>query len=189
MLNQKNEKIIYAFIDASNVWSAVKSMKKFIEYQNVKDFLRKKFDASEVKIFYYDAYPKVGTRNYDLDGKRRFFTYLKKGLGFTVRKKELKRISIITPDGESIIEKGNMDVELTIDALHNKDKYNIGILFSGDADVLALINYLKNAGKKVYIFSSKGNISSELKTGGSGYFDLKDSQELWGKDLKYRVKG
>jgi len=54
---------------------------------------------------------------------------------------------------------------------------------------LALINYLKNAGKKVYIFSSKGNISSELKTGGSGYFDLKDSQELWGKDLKYRVKG
>lgn len=181
-----NEKVIYVFIDASNVWSAVKSMKKFIEYKNIKDILRKKFDVDKVEIFYYDAYPKIGTRDYDLDAKHKFFTYLKKGLGFTVRKKELKRIAIITPDGESIIEKGNMDVELTIDALHNKDKFDTAILFSGDADFLALINYLKNAGKKVYIFSSRGNISNELKTGGDGYFDLKDIKELWGKDLRHR---
>ncbi len=40
----------------------------------------------------------------------------------------------------------------------------------------------------IYVFSSKDNISHELKTGGSGYFDLKDINELWGKDLKYRAK-
>lgn len=179
--------IIYVFIDASNVWNAVKSEKKFIEYKNLKDWFKKKFNASKVEIFYYDAYPKDGTREYSLDGKHKFFTYLKKGLGFTVRKKELKRISIITKDGESIIEKGNMDVEMTIDTIHNMDRYNIAILFSGDADFLALINYLKNSGKKVYIFSSKDNISHELKTGGNGYFDLRDIKEFWGKDLKYRI--
>lgn len=184
----ERENIIYVFIDASNVWNAVKSVKKFIEYKKLKDYFRNSFNASKVEIFYYDAYPKEGTRDYNLDGKHKFYTYLKKGLGFTVRKKELKRISIIGESGESVIEKGNMDVEITIDALHNINKYDIAILFSGDADFLALVNYLKNHGKKVYIFSSKDNISHELKTGGNGYFDLKNINELWGKDLKHHAK-
>lgn len=188
MFNRETKKqdIIYVFIDASNVWSAVKSVKKFIEYRILEDYFRKKFNAGKVEFFYYDAYPKTGTRNYDLGGKHKFFTYLKKGLGFTVRKKELKRISVISENGESIIEKGNMDVEITIDAMHNIQKYDIAVFFSGDADFLALVNYLKNGGKKVYIFSSKDNISRELKTGGHGYFDLKNIHEFWGKGLKHR---
>ena len=189
--NSQNQtvNIIYVFIDASNVWNAVKSVKKFIEYKKLKTYFMHNFSASKVEIFYYDAYPKDGTRDYDLDAKHKFYTYLKKGLGFIVRKKELKRISVVGENGESIIEKGNMDVEITIDALHNINKYNMAVLFSGDADFLALVNYLKNHGKKVYIFSSKDNISHELKTGGDGYFDLKDIGEIWGKDLKYREKG
>ncbi|MBU4030774.1 NYN domain-containing protein [Patescibacteria group bacterium] len=183
-----NSNVVYVFIDASNVWNAVKSAKKFIEYKNLKSYFKKNFNAGDVEIFYYDAYPKEGTRSYDLDGKHRFFTYLKKGLGFTVRKKELKRISIISENGESIIEKGNMDVEMTIDVMHNISKYNIAIFFSGDADFLALINYLRNGGKKVYIYSTKNNISHELKTGGDGYRDIKDIDEFWGKKLKHRAK-
>ncbi len=182
-----NKNATYVFIDASNVWNAIKSEKKFIEYGNIKDYFKKKFNSEQVEVFYYDAYPKDGTRSYDLDGKHKFFTYLKKGLGFTVRKKELKRISIFGENGESVIEKGNMDVEMTIDAMHNMNKYGVAVLFSGDADFLALVNYLKNGGKKVYIFSSKNNISHELKTGGDGYFDLRDIYEFWGKDLKHRL--
>lgn len=179
---------MYVFIDASNVWNAVKSAKKFIEYKKLKDYFKDNFNVSKVEVFYYDAYPKDGTRDYGLDGKHRFYTYLKKGLGFTVRKKELKRISTVGKNGESIIEKGNMDVELTIDAVHNINKYDTAVLFSGDADFLALVNYLKNFGKKVYVFSSKDNISYELRTSGAGYFDLKAVNELWGKDLKHRTK-
>lgn len=184
--SNKTDNSVYVFIDASNVWNAVKSAKKFIEYKNLKNYFKKNFNADKVEIFYYDAYPKEGTRDYDLNGKHRFFTYLKKGLGFTMRKKELKRISIISGNGESIIEKGNMDVEMTIDAMYNISKYDIAVLFSGDADFLALVSYIKNCGKKVYIYSSKNNISYELKTGGDGYFDLKDISEFWGKDLKHR---
>ena len=180
--------VIYIFIDASNVWNAVKSVRRFKDYKNLRNYFKKRCNASEIKIFYYDAYPKNGTRNYDLDGKHKFFTYLKKGLGFIVRKKELKRISVISENGESIIEKGNMDVEMTIDAVHNVGKYNIAILFSGDADFLALVNYIRNRDKKVYIYSSKDNISRELKTGGNGYYDLKNIDEFWGKDLRYRKK-
>ena len=182
----KNQKVIYVFIDASNVWNIVKSKRKFIEYSHLKNYLKEKFNAKEIKIFYYDAYPKEGTRDYDLNGKHRFYTYLKKGLGFIVRKKELKRISIITKDGESIIEKGNMDVEMTIDVLHYLDKYNIAIFFTGDSDFLALVSYLRNRGKKVYIFSSQNSVSEELRTGGDRYFDVKNINEIWDKDLKYR---
>ena len=38
------------------------------------------------------------------------------------------------------------------------------------------------------VFSSEDNISHELRTGGNGYFDLKDINEIWGKDLKHREK-
>ena len=54
--------------------------------------------------------------------------------------------------------------------------------------MLFMFSFLRRAGKEVYIFSSKDNISRELKTGGNGYFDLKDINEIWGKDLKYRAK-
>lgn len=184
----ENGNVVYAFIDASNVWNVVKSKKKFIEYKYLKDYFKKKFQADKIEIFYYDAYPKEGTRDYDLDGKHKFYTYLKKGLGFIVKTKELKRISVISENGESIVEKGNMDVEITIDVLHHFDEYNIAVLFSGDSDFLALLSYLKNRDKKIYVFSSQNNISEELRTSGSGYFDLKDINEIWGKDLKYRTQ-
>ncbi len=90
---KKSDKIVYVFIDASNLWQAQKAKGKMFDYQKLKSFLKNKFSASEIQIFYYTAYPKEGTREQSQDGKHKFFTYLKKGLGFTVRKKELKRIN------------------------------------------------------------------------------------------------
>lgn len=185
----KNKDVIYTFIDASNLWEAQKAKGKFFDYEKLRNFLKNKFNGSSVEVFYYTAYPAEGTRSYNLDGKHKFFTYLKKGLGFTIRKKELKRISIITKEGEAIQEKGNMDVEITVDVIHHMKKYDTAILFSGDSDFLALINYLRKGNKKVYVFSSKNNISEELRTGADGYTDvLLVSEDIWGGDLKYRQK-
>ena len=182
-------KIVYVFIDASNLWQAQKAKGKLFDYEKLKKFLKSKFGASAIEVFYYSAYPADGTRDYSLDSRHRFFTFLKKGLNFVVRKKELKRISIVTPAGESIEEKGNMDVEITIDAIHHLRKYDEAIFFTGDSDFLALITYLRRGGKKVFIFSSRNNVSQELRTGGDGYFDILDVQEdVWGKELKHRKK-
>lgn len=183
----KKENVVYVFIDASNLWQAQKVKGKLFDFEKLKNFLKNKFTASEIKIFYYTAYPAEGTRDYSMDGKHKFFTFLNKGLGFVVRKKELKRITILTEIGQTVEEKGNMDVEMTIDAVHFIKKYNTAVLFSGDSDFLALVSYLKNREKKVYIFSSKNNISEELRTGGNGYFDiLKIEEDIWGKELKHR---
>ena len=180
---------VYVFIDASNLWAAQKVKGKMFDFQKLKIFLNDKYGANDMKIFYYTAYPADGTRDYNLDGRHKFYTYLKKGLGFTVRKKELKRITIHTDEGDSFEEKGNMDVEMTIDALHYMSKYDIAVLFSGDSDFLALINYLKRGGKKVHVYSSKNNVSEELRTGGDGYIDvLNIAGDIWGRELKHRER-
>ncbi len=179
--------IVYVFIDSSNLWATQKVKGRMFDFQKLKDFLKSRYDAGEIKVFYYSAYPADGTRDYSIDGKHKFFTYLKKGLGFIVRKKELKRIATHTASGDSFEEKGNMDVEMTIDALHHINKYDIAVLFSGDSDFLALVNYVKQGRKKVYIYSSKNNVSEELRTSGDGYIDvLKITEEIWGRELKHR---
>ena len=184
---RENKGTVYVFIDASNLWQAQKAKGKFFDYEKLGNFIKNKFQCSDIKVFYYTAYPADGTRNYNLDGKHKFFTFLNKGLGFVVRKKELKRITVITDAGQSIEEKGNMDVEMTIDAIHFIKKYDTAVLFSGDSDFLALTTYLRNRDKKVYIFSSKNNVSEELRTGGDGYFDvLRISKDIWGRDLRHR---
>ena len=181
--------VIYVFIDASNLWEAQKAKGRFFDYDKLRLFLKNKFNGKSITIFYYTAYPADGTRDYSLDGKHKFFTFLKKSLGIIVRKKELKRISIVTEKGESFEEKGNMDVEITIDAMHHMKKYDTAVFFTGDSDFLALISYLRRGSKKVYIFSSKNNISEELRTGGDGYSDVLMLQEdIWGRELRHRVK-
>ena len=183
-----DKKVVYIFIDASNLWEAFKAKGKFLDFDKAIKYIKEKFDATNVKAFYYTAYPAEGTRPYNLDGKHKFFTYLQKRLKFEVIKKELKRISVTNEGGEAIEEKGNMDVEITIDALHHLGKYDVAVFFTGDSDFLALVTYLRNHGKRVFIYSSKNNVSQELRTGADGYTDILNIEDIWGKELKHRTE-
>jgi len=186
IFNKKIEghKTVYVFVDASNIWAAQKSNGKLLDYKKIQKKLKEIFNPKKLEIFYYSAYPADGTRNYDLDGRHKFFTFLKKGLGFKVIKKQLKRIRTENEIGEEgIKEKGDMDVEISIDIMSNINNYDTVVLFSGDSDFLALVSYLKNHNKKVYIFSSKNNISTELRTSGDGYCDILTINDIWRNKL------
>jgi uncharacterized LabA/DUF88 family protein len=167
-------------------------MRKMLDYSKLKKNITKIISErinqkAEVKeIFYYEAYPENDTREYSTDGKHKFMTYLKKGLDFQVRKKPIKQIKGETKGGTFIEEKGNMDTELTIDAVHHQKKFDIAVFFTGDSDFFALTKYLMARGKKCYVFSSHNNISHELRNGTSGYFEMMKIPELWGKELRYR---
>ena len=182
------ERVVYVYIDASNLWEAQKSKTKSLDFVKLTEYLRTRYKATEILMHYYTAYPAEGTRDYDTSRKHAFYTYLKKGLGFVVRKKELKRIpSEASTHEDGLIEKGNMDVELAIDAVHCHNRYSTAILFTGDSDFLALVKYLRARGKKVYIFSSRNNISSELRTGADGYTDLLNvTEDIWRDDITFR---
>lgn len=183
-----SSKTIYVFIDASNLWQAQKAKGQFLDYEKIISYIKNLYSGTFIKVYYYTAYPATGTRSYSIDGKHKFYTFLKKSLNFEVRKKKLKRISVVDEQqGEIIHEKGNMDVEITIDAVYLSTKFDTAVLFSGDSDFLALVNYLKVLKKKIYIFSSKNNVSQELRTGANGYVDvLKINVDIWGRELKRR---
>jgi len=180
---------IYVFIDSSNLWQAQKAKGKLLDFEKIIACVKNKFGGGAVQGYYYTAYPVDGSRDYSLDGKHKFYTYLKKGLKFIVRKKPLKRIIVDSEEGQSIQEKGNMDVEMTIDIVHTADRYDTAVLFTGDSDFLAVVRYLRARGIKVFIISSKNNVSHELRTGGDGYYDLLDMpDEIWGKEIVRRTK-
>ena len=80
-------KIVYVFIDASNLWEAQKAKGKFFDYGKLKDFIKRKFNGLSVEIFYYSAYPADGTRDYSLDGAINFSHFLKRGCGSLSGKK------------------------------------------------------------------------------------------------------
>lgn len=188
-MSGKELKRVAVFIDASNLWAVQKVKGEYFDLKLLKEYLKKAHKADEIAVYYYDAYPEASTREYDTSGKHAFYTYLKKGLGFNVRKKPLKQIHTVTDLGEAITEKGNMDVELVIDAVHRVKDYDEAILFSGDSDFLALVHFIRSHGKKVYIYSTRNNISKELLTGGDGYCDvLSIKDNIWRGKIVHRNK-
>ncbi len=187
MSDRPSNQSIYVFIDASNLMQAQKAKRRFLDYEKTLKHLKTVFNSNEIKVFYYTAYPTEGTRDYDLDGKHKFFTYLKKGLKFEVRKKPLKRIVTNDEHGQSVMEKGNMDVEMTIDVVHHMNKFDVAIFFTGDSDFMALVTHLRTNEKKVFIYSSRHNVAQELRTGADGYTDILEIEDdLWGTELKHR---
>ena len=58
--------------------------------------------------------------------------------------------------------KGNLDVELVVDALISIDQYDTFILFSGDSDFIPLLRALKEKGKEVIVYSTQGLSAREL---------------------------
>lgn len=53
-------------------------------------------------------------------------------------------------------------MELTIDAVHNRDNFQSFILFSGDSDFEALLKYMKTYKKNCIVVSTKDHVSIEL---------------------------
>lgn len=180
-------KVVFVFIDASNLWAVQKAKGRMFDLAKLKEFIKVTYHAADIRVYYYDAYPAPGTREYSTAGKFSFYVYLEKALKFVVRKKVLKQIKVDTEHGLVIQEKGNMDVEMAIDVVNQIKKYNEAILFSGDSDFLALVRFVRNKGKKVHIYSSRNNVSNELRTGADSYTDvLSINQDIWGSDVKHR---
>ena len=84
-------------------------------------------------------------------------------------------------------EKGNFDVELTMDAIEFREDFDIGVFFTGDSDFLPLITKLRNEGKRIYVFSTEETVSQELRTGSDKYYNIADYIDIHGGELRSRT--
>lgn len=140
------------FIDASNIYHSQKKLGWKIDFKKLKEYLEKNADLRG--IYFYTAYDP------DYVKQHKFIDFLEI-IGYVVRKKKVKFIKDC-----DLVEggfcKGNLDVELTIDAVHNRDKFESFVLFSGDSDFEALVKYMKAHQKRCIVVSTKGHVSIEL---------------------------
>ena len=72
--------------------------------------------------------------------------------------------------------KGNMDIELTVDALQLADSVDHYVIFSGDGDFRTLVEALQRRGRKVSVVSTMASqppmIADELRRQADHFIDL-----------------
>ncbi|NTW63480.1 MAG: NYN domain-containing protein, partial [Chlorobiaceae bacterium] len=111
--------------------------------------------------------------------KQAAFTRVLTAHGYILTSKPVKKI-VNKTTGEIII-KGNLDVELAVDALVGEMAYDTFILFSGDSDFLPLLRALKEKGKEVAVYSTEGISAWELLIEpGIDFHDLAELRERVG---------
>jgi len=168
---------VAVFIDAANIFYAQRTLKWRIDYERLATYLRS--ECNIVGIHYYTGM--VGS-----EVKQQTFLRKIRTLGYSVTAKEVKFIHVA---GASDIPKGNLDVELALDAYRHRASFDTFILFSGDSDFAYLLDLLKEEGKRIIIISMRGHISRELLQRGKyvALPKLRTSIEWSGKSGK--IKG
>lgn len=143
---------VYVFIDASNIYHSQKSLGWRVDFLKLIDYFKKETALS--RIFFYTAYDPEHLK------QRKFLDFLEM-VGYTVRTKKVKFIRDDNLE-EGGFHKGNLDVELTIDAVHNIKEYQSLVLCSGDSDFEALLKYARAFSKNCLVISTKDHVSVEL---------------------------
>ena len=164
------------FIDGANLYSAAKSLGFGIDYKR----LRKEFQshATLVRAFYYTAV----TEDQEFSSVRPLLDWLDYN-GFTVVTKPAKEV--IDANGYQKV-RGNMDIELTVDAMELADRIDHIMLFSGGGDFRSLVEAVQRRGVRVTVVSTISSqppmIADQLRHQADVFTDLADLQCRIGRD-------
>ena len=154
------------FIDGSNLYSAAKNLGFDIDYRKLRHF----FEAGSwmVRAYYYTAI----AEDQDYSPVRPLADWLDYN-GYTLVSKPAKEY--VDAMGRRRI-RGNMDVEITVDALEMADRLDHVILISGDGDFRAMVAALQRRGVRVTVVStirtSPPMIADELRRQADEFLDL-----------------
>jgi uncharacterized LabA/DUF88 family protein len=104
--------------------------------------------------------------------------------GFKVVDKRVKYIHSID-NIHGFEKKCDLDVEMAVDLIRERDNYDIIVLFSGDGDLVAALCYLKEKyGKQSIVVSARGHIGREvIDANKEGIVE----KILWADDFEYRL--
>ncbi len=161
----QNERIAL-FIDGANLYSAARGLGFDIDYRRLLDTFRAK--GVLLRAFYYTAL----LEEQDYSPLRPLIDWLDYN-GYSVVTKPAKEFTDAA--GRRRV-KGNMDIELAIDALELADKLDHIVLFSGDGDFRRLVEAIQRKGKRVTVVSTIRTqppmIADELRRQADIFIDL-----------------
>lgn len=151
------------FIDGANLFYTQRHLGWQIDFSRLMAFFIAGYATVEAN-YYVPASEPVSEEN-------AAFTRVLMAHGYHITSKPVKKI--VNKETGVIVMKGNLDVELVVDALSRADQYDTFILFSGDSDFIPLLRALKEKGKEVLVYSTQGLSARELLAEpGIAYHDL-----------------
>ncbi|MGB0959431.1 MAG: NYN domain-containing protein [Halocynthiibacter sp.] len=170
----KDERVAL-FIDGSNLYAASKSLGFDIDYKLLRrEFMRR---GKLLRAFYYTAL----LENDEYSPIRPLVDWLNYN-GFTMVTKTAKEYT--DSMGRRKI-KGNMDIELAVNAMELAPHLDHIVIFSGDGDFRPLIESVQRQGVRVSVVSTIKSqppmISDELRRQADDFIELNDLKDVIGR--------
>jgi uncharacterized LabA/DUF88 family protein len=174
-----NERVAL-FIDGANLYSAAKALQFDIDYKRLLALFRQKCQL--VRALYYTAL----AEDQEYSSIRPLIDWLDYN-GYTMVTKPTKEYTDSL--GRRKL-KGNMDIELSVDAMRLADCLDHIVLFSGDGDFKSLVAALQQKGKRVSVISTLQTqppmVADELRRQSDQFIDLADLEQLICRDPSTR---
>lgn len=163
------------FIDGSNLYAAAKALEFDIDYKLLRsEFMRR---GKLLRAFYYTAL----LENEEFSPIRPLVDWLNYN-GFTMVTKTAREY--VDSTGRKKI-KGNMDIELAVNAMELAPHVDHIVIFSGDGDYRPLIESLQRQGVRVSVVSTIRSqppmISDDLRRQADNFIELDDLRDVIGR--------
>jgi uncharacterized LabA/DUF88 family protein len=172
---------IALFIDGANVHATAKALGFDIDYRRLLQEFQGQSDF--LRAFYYTAV----VEDQDYSPLRPLLDWLDYN-GYIVMSKIAK--GFVDASGHRKI-KGNMDVELAVDAMELAGQIDQMVLFSGDGDFRSLIEAMQRRGVRVTVVSTISTqppmIADELRRQADMFIDLLEFRTKFGRDSTDRA--
>ena len=168
------------FIDGANLHAAARALGFDIDYRKLLTSFQKR--GYLLRAYYYTAL----VEDQEYSSIRPLIDWLDYN-GYKVVTKPAKEFT--DASGRRKI-KGNMDIELTIDALELAETVDHFVIFSGDGDFRTLVEALQRRGRKVSVVSTMASqppmISDDLRRQADHFIDLTSLKADIGRDPSER---
>ena len=168
----KQTQKIAIFIDGVNLYTTVKSLGFEIDYRRLLNKFRSR--GPLLRAFYYTAVFEDSERP-SLQPLLDWLAYN----GFTVVTKAGKEF--VDHNGRPKI-KGNVNVELAIDAMEIAPRVDQMVLFSGDGDLRSLVQAVQRQGIRVIVVSSTQTAAQELRRQADEFIDIVELKDQISRD-------
>ncbi|MCB1460956.1 MAG: NYN domain-containing protein, partial [Nitratireductor sp.] len=142
MFDQREK--VALFIDGANLYATSKSLGFDIDYKRMLRYFQEK--AYLLRAYYYTAL----VEDQEYSSIRPLIDWLDYN-GYRVVTKPTKEFT--DSSGRRKV-KGNMDIELAIDAMELSSTIDHMVLFSGDGDFRSLVEAMQRRGRKVSVIST-----------------------------------
>lgn len=158
---------VAVFIDGPNLYGAARSAGFDIDFKNFNDLIGR--EGRLIRSYYYTALSDTD----EFNSVKPLVDWLGYN-GFSVVTKPLKEHT--DAEGRKRV-KGNMNVEMAVNALEIAGNVDQMIFFSGDGELAPLIEAVQRKGVRVTVVSSKEGaqpmISDELRRQADSFIDIK----------------